>query len=157
MIPRLAAAAVLLALSGTACHDLGPTADTILDDIALHRTLWESKRPSAYVFELKRVCSCPETEQGPVRIRVQGNTVVERTFTSSQAPVPPSLHAAFPSIEGLFDLLTDAAKRDPWYINMNWDPELAYPRDLYVDYDSRVINDEVSYQVVTAPVADPGS
>jgi hypothetical protein len=157
MTIRLAAAAALLALFGSGCQDMGPGDAGLLDDIALHRALWASKRPSAYVYELQRICECTVDAQGPVRIRVQGTTVVERSYTASGVPVASGLAGVFPSMEGLFDLLEEAAKKDPWYMNMNWDPELGYPRDLYVDLKSNVMNDEISYRVVTAPSADAGS
>ena len=160
MTPRHVAAAAcsaFLVLLCSACQDLGPSQDYLLEDIATHRVIWESRRPSAYVYELERFCNCTEEARGPVRVRVRGMAVVERRYTASGAAVASSLEGVFPSVEGLFDLLEEAAKRDPWYINMNWDPDLGYPRDLYVDFESNVIDDEVSYKVVTAPSADGGA
>ena len=49
MMPRSASAAalsVVVVLLGSACKDQGPDIDGFLDDIDLHRELWESKRPS---------------------------------------------------------------------------------------------------------------
>lgn len=153
-----AALAAALVLLGSACRDLGPHSVEILDDILLHRSIWESRRPAAYVFELQRFCNdCGAEEQGPVRVRVQGTAVVERRYTASGEPVASGLESTFPSVEGLFDLLEQAARRDVWYLSISWDPELGYPRDLYVDYDSNVAGEEISYRVVEAVAADEGS
>jgi hypothetical protein len=158
MIPRHAAAPLgILVLLGSACSDLSPDIDGFLDDIAVHRAIWESRRPSSYAYELERWCDCPKEEQGPVRVKVEGTVVVERRYAATGGAVPASLYSAFPSVDGLFDLLTDAAKRGPWSVNVSWDEELGYPRDLYVDFEANVINDELSYRVVSAPTADPGN
>jgi hypothetical protein len=156
-----AAAAVLaavLVVLGSACRDLGPNSSDLLDDILLHRSIWESRRPAAYGVELERFCTgCTAEERGPVRLRVEGTTVMERHYTASGDPVPGSLVSVFPSVEGLFDLLEDAARRDIWYMNISWDSELSYPRDLYVDYDSNRTGDEVSYRVEVILGPDGGT
>ncbi len=160
MFPRLAAPVALLGLCAalaSACSDVGPENDGLLQDIANHRAMWESKRPPAYVYELKRWCDCPDEARGPVSVRVQGVTVVGRVYTPTGAPLTAGLESAFPSVDGLFDLLEAAARKNPWSVNINWDPEAGFPRDLYVDFKSNVIHDEVSYQVVVPPTPAPGS
>ncbi len=160
MMPRSSSAAALsavLVLLGSACKDQGPHIDGLLDDIAAHRAFWESKRPARYVYELERWCKCPKEEQGPVRVTVEGTVVVERRHPETGAVVASSLNGAFPSVDGLFDMLEDAVRRKPWSVNVSWDGELGYPRDFYVDFESNVLYDELSYRVVTAPAADPGS
>ncbi|MHB1193915.1 MAG: DUF6174 domain-containing protein [Longimicrobiales bacterium] len=160
MMLRSAAAAALsavLVLLGSACKDQGPDTEGFLDDIAQHRAIWESKRPSSYVYELERWCNCPKEEQGPVRVNVEGTLVVERRYPETGAVVASSLNSAFPAVDGLFDMLEDAARREPWSINVYWDAELGYPRDFYVDFESNVLYDELSYRVVTAPASATGS
>ena len=160
MIPHplraLALPAALIVLSA-GCQDLAPQNSQLLKDIAAYRSIWESKRPTAYVYDLRRSCNCPEETQGPVRVRVRGSQVVQRTYTATGTPLASSLEAAFPSVEGLFDLLEDAVKRDAWSVTINWNPELGFPSDVYVDYDGSAINDEVGYRVVTAPSPDTGT
>lgn len=159
MMPRSPSAAALsavLVLLGSACKDQGPEIEGFLDDVAAHRAFWESNRPSSYVYEVERWCNCPKEEQGPVRVKVEGTVVLERRYPETGAVVASSLDSAFPSVDGLFDMLEDAARREPWSINVNWDPELGYPRDFYVDFESNVLYDELSYRVVTAPAPDTG-
>lgn len=160
MIPRpavFAALAGLLVLPTYACSDLSPDTDPILNDVATHRAIWESKRPYSYVYELQRWCDCPREEQGPVRVKVEGTVVVERRYSETGALVASSLDSAFPAVDGLFDMLEDAAGRKPWSMNVNWDAELGYPRDLYVDFEANVLHDELSYRVVTGPAPDAGN
>ncbi|NJD20903.1 MAG: hypothetical protein FIA95_16665 [Gemmatimonadetes bacterium] len=160
MIPhplRAVALPAALVVLSAGCQGLGPQSSELLEDIALHRSIWESKRPTAYAYDLQRTCNCPEEAQGPVRVRVHGSQVVQRTYTATGAPLASGLEAAFPSVEGLFDLLEDAVKRDAWSVTINWNAEFGFPSDLYVDYDGSAINDEVGYRVVTTPTPDTGT
>lgn len=139
------------------CQDLGPTSDDLLEQIAVHRDVWESKRPPAYRYELARSCNCNEEGRGPVWVRVQGAQVVSQVYSSTGDPVSTGLQGVFPSVDGLFDLLEEAARSDVWSINVAWHPDEGYPVTLFVDYDGNAINDEIGYTVVTAPAADAGS
>lgn len=147
--------AVMALLSG--CSDLGPDENQLAKDIALHREIWEGKRPSAYTYEVLRGCNCSEEGQGPVWVRVQGTTVLSRVYSASGEPVPSTLAGVFPSVDGLFDLLEEAVRVDAWSISVSWHPERGYPISLFVDYEGSSINDEVGYTIVTAPAADTGS
>ncbi len=154
MTPRHAAATtllVLLTLLGPACADMGPTQDRFHDEIALHRARWEAHRPSSYVYEMQRICFCAEGAQGPVRIRVQGTQIVERTYTSSGAPVASEFQSLFPSVDGLFDMLDEAVDRDPYEFTVRWHDEIGVPLEFYVDYDARVFDDELGVKVLALP------
>jgi hypothetical protein len=159
MTPRHVAVALLpalLALLCSSCRDLGPATDPLQEEINLQRARWESRRPSAYVYEVERICFCAEGARGPARIRVQGTQVVGRTYTASGAPVDSDFQRLFPSVDGLFDVLDDALDRGADQIQVQWDDELGMPVYFYIDYVTLVFDDELAVKV-TALTAEGGT
>jgi len=54
----------------------------------------------------------------------------------------------FPGIEGLFDLIADARRRNAHRLEVRYDRELGYPAWLVIDYDKAVADDEFTYSVM---------
>lgn len=155
MTSRYAVAFAALACVG--CRNLDTTQDDLRKDIASHRTRWDDHRPAAYVYELRRTCTCSAEATGPARIRVRGTEVVERTYTESGAPVLAGAVGLFPSVDGLFDLLEDALEREAWQVQIAWDAESGAPLDFYIDYDGRYIEDDLGVRIVAVPVPEASS
>lgn len=157
MIRRVLPAAGLLALVLSACSDLGPTGEGLAAEIAAHRALWEERRPSAYVYEVERVCFCPVEARGPVRVRVRDAQVLARAYVATGAPVSGELERLFPGVEGLFDVLEDAVARNADQIRVEWDLESGAPLDLWIDYDGTTADEEQGFRIVAEPRPDPAS
>lgn len=157
MIPRVLPASGLLALVLCACADLGPTGEGLRAEIAAHRALWEERRPSAYVYEVERVCFCPIEARGPVRVRVRGTQVFDRAYVATGSPVGDGFELFFPGVDGLFDVLEDAVTRDADQVRVEWDPQSGAPLDLWIDYDRAIADEEQGFRIVAEPRPDPGS
>ena len=145
---------LLLAVLAGACGDLGPV-DERFDELDRQEAKWQAARPAQYRFGLARICFCAPESLGPVRITVSGEDVTERRYIASGDPVPESLEAFFPSIDGLFDLLRDAIERDAHRIDVTYDPVSGVPIDLYIDYEVNVADEEVGYEVVESVAPPP--
>ena len=127
-----------------ACSDLGFGVRLPTD---LERALvrWERGRPDDYVYAVERICFCPYW--GPVRITVLGDSVVSRVFVGSGDPVPDDLAAAFPSVDGLFELLVDAYERDADEVRATYDAASGVPLDFWIDYAENTADEEVGMRV----------
>jgi hypothetical protein len=135
------AIAVVAAIS--ACDSaLSPTAS--LSDA---RQRWADKGPAAYSIDLFRSCECTAEMSGPVVVNVQNGTVQSRAYRGGSI-VPPNMAPLFPSVEGLFDLIADAAERRAHRLEVRYDRDLGYPAWLVIDYDKAIADDEFTYSVM---------
>jgi hypothetical protein len=133
----------LFAATITACGSaLSPTAE--LSDA---RRRWADNGPASYSIDLFRSCECTPEMSGPVVVNVQNGTVQSR-FYRAGGTVPPNLAAAFPGVEGLFDLIADARQRNAHRLEVRYDRDLGYPVWLVIDYDRAIADDEFTYSVM---------
>lgn len=141
--PRIAVA-TLFAVSLTACSNLlSPSAE--LSDA---RKRWADRGPAAYSIDIFRSCECTAEMSGPVVVNVQNGTVQSRAYRAGGI-VPPNMAPLFPGVEGLFDLIADAAQRKPHRLEVRYDRDLGYPAWITIDYDRAVADDEFTYSVMT--------
>ena len=71
--------------------------------------------------------------------------VVEYLFYEDDGrPVPFSISDSFPSVEQLFDAIQDGIDRNADFIDVEYDFTYGYPTSVYIDYDRRVADEELS-------------
>jgi hypothetical protein len=73
--------------------------------------------------------------------------VVSAVYVEDGSPA----EVGFPTVDGLFDVLEEAVRRDAHRVDVTWDPETGVPVDLYVDYDENVADEETGYRVTEIP------
>ncbi len=144
MLKHIMGVAALWAASG--CSVLGPEV-RVLTDLEEARERWENARPSAYEFAVERMCFCGVESRGPVRLRVQGTTAVERVYVDSGAPVAAELGEWFPTVDGLFDMLASALESDAHEVRATYDPVLGVPVDIWIDYMEFAVDEEQGMRV----------
>lgn len=105
--------------------------------------------PADYDIVVQRQCFCGGPEAlGPVRVRVRGGAIVERTYETDGSPVPAPFAATFPAVEGLFEFIEDAIDRESDHLVVIFDPELGYPVLAFADYVLEAADEEQGYDVV---------
>lgn len=149
---RLPPILAALALLSAGCLDAGPGAD-LRDRVERNRERWLDLRPSDYRYELRRSCFCPVEYLGPVTLRVVDGQVVEAHYTETGVPVDAGTADAFPSVDGLFDVLLDALDRDADRIDVDFDEDTGIPLEFFIDYEQNAADEELGYRVVGLPVA----
>lgn len=131
----------LLILAG--CDLLEPSPGQAPADLHEARALWASAGVDDYELVIDRSCFC--AHHGPVRVRVVGGAKISVTLDSeSGEPIPLP---AYPDVEGLFDIVADAVAREAHRLRVAYHPSLGYPTQIDVDYEQRVADDEVGYDV----------
>ena len=142
---RLAAvawAAVVLA-AGAACGDAtGPR-----DELSDARARWRASRPDAYAFTLQVGCFCIAEVTSPVIVEVHGTTVVSRRYEATGESVDARWAAAFPSVDGLFEVIESAVAGGADRLHTEYDPTRGFPREIFVDYYENMADDEMAYVV----------
>jgi hypothetical protein len=135
--------AIAITATVSACNGLlSPTAE--LSDA---RKRWAENGPAAYSIDIFRSCECTAEMSGPVVVNVQNGTVQSRAYRAGGL-VPPNMASLFPGVEGLFDLIADAAQRKPHRLEVRYDRDLGYPAWITIDYDRAVADDEFTYSVM---------
>ena len=134
------------------CADLGFDVRS-LTDLERAQAKWERTRAESYVYAVQRLCFCPMSYIGPVRVRVQGNAVIERVYVDSGDPVPALYADAFPTVDGLFEILTEAYADDADDVRVTYDPVTGVPVDFFIDYMEMAADEELGMQVTEDVVA----
>ena len=110
------------------------------------RLRWTRARPADYTYTLERGCFCLPQVTTPVIVEVRGGVVLSRRYATSGDAVDPQLAAFFPTIDGLFTEIEDAARRAD-HLDAEYDRTYGYPRHVYIDYTSKGADDEMGFTV----------
>jgi hypothetical protein len=138
---RLVVAGLTLLLAG--CWPFGASGQRDALDSA--RSTWESRGFSSYEFRVQRICFCAPPATAPLLVRVQDGRPVSVTNADTGAPVSPDTGMPL-TVDALFTVLDDAIDRDAARIDVQYDEALGYPLSMYIDYDERIADEEVTYQ-----------
>ena len=102
---------------------------------------WDS-RLRDYTFTFQRTCSCPPEIASRVRVRVEDAAVVEVRDAETGEAYAPERFGAFPTVEGVLELIARARGRGAQVVDVDYDPQLGYPVRVRIDNDTREQNDE---------------
>ena len=105
---------------------------------------FERSAPLSYSYTVRVDCECPRDVTRPVTVWVDRGSVEYLLYEDDGRPVPFSYSNSFPSVEQLFDAIQDGIDRRADYIDVEYDPTYGYPTSVYIDYDRRVADEELS-------------
>ena len=106
------------------------------------RARWSAAGVDNYAMTLERSCFCPEEYRGPFAVSVRDGAVVSVQFGVDALPTDRAV-----TIDGLFDLIADAYRRDAARVDVAYDPALGYPTRIAIDYLEQAADEEVGYTV----------
>ena len=109
------------------------------------RMLWEHHGIGDYDATMERVCEC-RAAGVPVIVVVRSGAVTILDSESGE-PVDTSVVGAYPTVDGLFDILQDAFDRNADEIRVLYDTGLGYPLEFRIDFFTDAIDDELQYVV----------
>ena len=109
-----------------------------------HRARFEAAVGEDYDVTFQRSCFCPPESRQPLRLEVRNGEVQSVTPTIEGAPSPPALLTVVRAVAEVFDLIRDAFGRAAAVGRVDYDPELGYPREVYIDYSERIVDEEQS-------------
>ena len=142
--------ALVLGAIGATCKGGGTgPGDDLRAELEAARERWEDRGFTDYALTLQRDCFCPETHRGPVVVNVRSRQVQTRIYQATGEPVPSEPAQFFPDVDGLFAFLEDAIDRDAYQIRAEFHPELGYPTQIFVDFESLMADEEQGYQTLS--------
>ena len=138
--------AALLAPALAACDSITGTDDLGREQSRLDRNWdrFQSEAPLSYTYTVRVACECPTDVTRPVTVWVDRGSIEYLLYEDDGRPVPFSYSNSFPSIEQLFDAIQDGIDRQADRIDVEYDPTYGYPTSVYIDYDSRTADEELS-------------
>ena len=135
-----------------ACSDLGIDVGS-LADLERAEARWDRVRPESYSFAVERICYCPVEGIGPVRILVEGDSVLTRTYVDSGEGVPASIARFFPPVDSLFGILRSAYVQGAHDVRVTYHPVHGFPAEFYIDYDRMTADEELGMRITEQPVS----
>jgi hypothetical protein len=154
-LARTVTAAFLAVGAVSACDGAPDETRTRLEEIQVHRSLWEAQRPARYRYVLRARCFCGPDAVRPVEVTVEDGAVTARRYADDGTEVPEELWTLSSSVSGLFDRLEAAVDDDADDIQVTWDSESGLPREAFIDFDHAVADEEMGWAVETDPEAIP--
>lgn len=144
--PSAFALSLVFAMGG--CGEFGPETERlrVIDE---NRELWERQAMDTYQYSVERICFCGLA--GPVRVTVVDGVATGRVFVMSGDPVPQEQADWYPTVDGLFVILFDAAQRNAHDIEATYDPDTGVPLDIFIDYQQNVADEELGFRVIEPP------
>jgi hypothetical protein len=141
----LSCVAVLLP-SLVACDGITGVDDLSREQSRLDRNWdrFQSAAPLSYTYTVRVACNCPSDVTRAVTVWVDRGSIEYLLYEDDGRPVPFSYSDSFPSVELLFDAIQDAIDAQADFIDVDYDPTYGYPTNVYIDYDRRVADEELS-------------
>ena len=129
-----------------ACDSVTGTDDLSLQQSRLDQNWdrFQSAAPVSYSYVVRVNCECPTDVTRPVTVWVDRGSIEYLLYEDDGRPVPFSYSNSFPSVEQLFDAIQDGIDRRADVIDVEYDPTYGYPTSVYIDYDRRVADEELS-------------
>lgn len=125
-------------------------------ELARAQARWVDHGPSSYSITILRGCECLPEMSGPVVVVVREGRVESRRYVPSGGPVDATFEDLFPTVDGLFGLIADAAQQDSARLEVTYHPTLGYPTSIVIDYHPVYVDDEVYYYISNfEPESDP--
>ena len=110
-----------------------------------NRALWDTSRADDYSYVLAPICFCPPDVLEPVRISVLGRVVATVAYEESGKAPEHDGYGRYVTIDDLFDTIQEAIDGKAADVAVTYDPEVGYPTDASLDYDTRMADEEYRF------------
>jgi hypothetical protein len=114
------------------------------------RARWQSAALESYEYGYHKFCECHRESPPETVVTVRGGTVTgvrhRPVGGSAEVPAAEKNIEYYWTVDGLFALIASALERGV-QVRAVYDAELGFPREIYIDYDSNLIGDELDLRL----------
>ena len=133
------------------------TADAALDGA---RARWAAAGLSAYEYGYRKFCECHRESPPETIVTVRGGSVTgvrhRPAGTTTEVPAADKNFEYYWTVDGLFGLIASAQERGV-EVRAAYDGELGFPSEVYIDYDTDFVGDELDLRLtVVTRLGDAG-
>ena len=126
---------------------LPASADANLDAA---RARWKSAAIASYEYGYNKYCDCHRESPPETVVTVRGGTVTSVRHrpvgTTVEVPAADKNLQYYWTVDGLFELVAAAQARGV-QVRAAYDAELGFPREIFIDYDAKLIGDELDLRM----------
>jgi hypothetical protein len=141
LLPSLAATFAAIAGAGPALADA---------ELDAARARWQSAALASYEYGYHKFCECHRDSPPETRVTVRNGSVTavrhRPAGSTDEVPAADKNFQYYWTIEGLFELIESALDRGV-QVRTAYDADLGFPREVYIDYDSNFIGDELDLRL----------
>jgi hypothetical protein len=141
----LRAALPLLMLAVTSCSGDVSTTSPVPIDLAAARRRWVQFAPAAYQITVGRSCFCGPDVTRAVVVMVRNGQVESRRYEDTGADVPAQIAPAYPTVDGLFDVIAEAIGQHAATVDVLYDASRGFPVSIEIDGSLMIADDEMFY------------
>lgn len=120
-------------------------AGALLTDLEAARARWNAAQSGTYSFTYTRDCFCPEEYRGPFEFDIVDGVRTQVRFKGE--PYFDRALEEFETIDDIFDEVERAIEQGAASVNVEFDPDLGYPRSVWIDWELQMADEEMGYTV----------
>jgi hypothetical protein len=114
------------------------------------RARWQSAALASYEYGYHKFCECHREAPPETVVTVRGGSVTgvrhRPAGGATEVPAAEKNFEYYWTVDGLFALIASAQERGV-QVRAAYDAELGFPREIYIDYDSNLIGDELDLRL----------
>jgi hypothetical protein len=114
------------------------------------RARWRSAALPAYEYGYHKFCECHRESPPETVVTVRGGSVTgvrhRPAGTDVEVPAADKNLQYYWTVDGLFELIESALARGV-QVRASYDAALGFPREVYIDYDTDFIGDELDVRL----------
>lgn len=150
-LPIVLAVAALATVSGCD-HPIEPNiveapadASEARRELTENRELFRTAVGTSYLYDYRNVCFCAPDSRIAVRVSVRHGTRVSVVALEDDAQIPPSRWREYLTVEEAFETIEQALDDGAASVRAAYDESLGYPRDVFIDFDERIADEEQGF------------
>ena len=117
---------------------------------------WQTFNIDSYDFVFQRICFCTEDVTNPVEVSVQKKQKQSIRKIENYQDVDVDKRDFFLSVDEIFAVVKSAIDENSEIIRVSYDPVYGFPTDVYIDYDQRIADEELSIVASNLKLAPNG-
>jgi len=141
ILSLIAIFALMLSLTFLSCDKSGgPVVSSTLEP----RSLWLKHATQTYIIQQMRICFCPGPH-GFVRLTVANNQIVGGITTDSGDSLTSEELKRYKTVDELFEFIDELEGRKLAVLQVEYDPDFGYPKNVYVDLHLEMADEEIGF------------
>lgn len=120
------------------------TSNDIAAEIQTNKEKWLSHGVTGYQIEMQKICFCAPDAVRLMIFEIVNNEIKTVRYADTGDDVDPSHYNQYNTVEGLFLLVEQALEKNPADLSIAYDKEYGYIKELAIDYQVNIADDEVT-------------
>jgi hypothetical protein len=130
---------------------LAAASQTLADaELDRARARWQSATLASYEYGYHKFCECHRESPPETVVTVRDGSVTgvrhRPVGGATEVPAAEKNFEYYWTVDGLFALIESAQERGV-QVRAAYDAELGFPREIYIDYDTNLIGDELDLRL----------